>query len=52
MNGVVPFVAITGGVDNARYIEYSFTVTPSNPAYPTYVLKVTFDENPAGSALP
>ena len=52
VNGVVPFVSITGNVDNAQYIEYSFTVTPSNPAYPTYFLKVTFDMAPAGSALP
>lgn len=52
VNGVVPFNSIVGNVDNARYIEYSFTITPSNNAYPTYFLKVTFDEAPAGSALP
>lgn len=48
--GVVPFVAVTGSVDNAKYAQYQFTVTPSNPAYPTYYLQVTLDEAPAGSA--
>ena len=52
VNGVVPFVAIQGGIDDAQYVEYSFTITPSNVAYPTYFLKVTFDMNPAGAALP
>lgn len=52
VNGAVPFNSIVGNVDNARYIEYSFTITPSNPALPTYFLRVTFDESPAGSALP
>jgi len=52
VNGVVPFSSIVGNVDNAQYIEYSFTVTPSNPAYPTYFLKVTFDMLPAGPTLP
>lgn len=52
VNGVVPFNAILGDIDNAQYVEYSFTITPSNNAYPTYFLKVTFDMAPAGSALP
>jgi len=50
--GVVPFVAVNGSVDNARYAQYQFTFTPSNPAYQTYFLQVTLDEAPAGSALP
>lgn len=52
VNGVVPFNSIVGNVDNAQYIEYSFTVTPSNPAYTTYFLQVTFDQNPAGPGSP
>ncbi len=52
VNGVVPFVAVTGNVDDARYIQYQMTITPSNPAYTTYYLQVTFDEAPAGSSLP
>ncbi len=48
--GVVPFNAITGSVDNAKYAQYQFTLTPSNPAYQTYYLQVTLDEAPAGSA--
>ncbi|MEQ1728683.1 MAG: hypothetical protein ABL982_09900 [Vicinamibacterales bacterium] len=52
VNGVVPFASIVGDIDNAQYVQYSFTVTPSNPAYPTYFLQVTFDMNPAGPTLP
>ncbi len=50
--GVVPFVPVTGDVDNARYAQYQFTFTPSNPAYQTYFLQVTLDETPAGSSAP
>ena len=52
VNGVVPFAAILGDIDDAQYVEYSFTITTSNPAYPTYFLTVTFDMNPAGPTLP
>lgn len=52
VNGVVPFSAVAGNVDNARYIQYQMTITPSNPAYTTYYLQVTFDEAPAGPGAP
>ncbi len=51
-NGAVPFTTINGNVDNAQYAEYSLTITPSNPAYPTYFLRVTFDTTPAGPTQP
>ena len=50
--GVIPFVAITGDVDDANYAQYQFTFTPTNPAYQTYFLQVTLDEVPAGPAAP
>lgn len=52
VNGVVPFNTVSGNVDNARYIVYQMTITPSNPAYQTYYLQVTFDEAPAGPQAP
>lgn len=48
--GVIPFVPITGDVDDAAYAQYSITITSSNPAYPTYFLQIVLDEVPAGSA--
>lgn len=50
--GVIPFVAITGDVDDANYAQYQFTLTPTNPAYQTYFLQVTLDEIPAGPEAP
>jgi hypothetical protein len=47
--GVVPFNAVTGSVDNAKYAQYQITITPSNPSFQTYYLQVTLDEAPAGS---
>jgi hypothetical protein len=51
-NGVIPFVAINGDVDDASFLTYQITLTSTNPIYPNFFLEITFDEDPPGSALP
>jgi hypothetical protein len=46
--GVIPYVTINEGVDNAQYITFQITLTPDNPSYSTYYLEITFDQAPAG----
>jgi len=52
VNGALPYDSINASVDNARFLTYQLTLTPSNPALTTFFLEITFDEAPAGPGAP